>query len=274
MDILTDIITLKNDVSFSYQSMEKPQPNDFISTHLHNSYELLFFYGGDADYSIAGSIYHLNKNDLLLIKPSTFHNLILLSSHPYERIVCNFSEAVLPPELLDHFKSLGEFYHVEKDSPLEYLLNSLKSSAPILDEEELLSFVRATIPLIVLHLKHIGKQTVKEKLPIHSTIQKILFYIDENPMQPLSLNSLSQTFYLSESHIAHLFKQHLNTSAAQYINRKKILYAQSLIHSGIMPAQVAEMCSYESYATFYRQYKKHLGVSPMYDFTKQGKNSP
>ena len=268
MDISTNIITLKNDVAFSYQCTEKPQPDDFISTHLHNSYELLFFYGGDADYSIAGSIYHLNKNDLLLIKPSTYHNLILLSSHPYERIVCHFLEEVIPPEFLEDFKGLREFYHVEKDSPLEYLLNSLKASSYILEEEEFLFLLRSTIPLLVLHLKHIGEQAVKEKLPIHSTIQKILFYIDENPMQPLSLNSLSKTFYLSESHIAHLFKQHLNVSATQYISRKKILYAQSLIRSGIMPAQVAEMCSYESYATFYRQYKKHLGVSPMHDSTK------
>ncbi len=268
MDTSTDSISIKNGVAFSHRHFEKPQPDDIVSTHIHNSYELLFFYDGDADYSIAGSIYHINKNDLLLIKPSTYHNLILLSSHPYERIVCNFLEEIIPPDLIDDLKGFGEFYHVKKDSPLEYLLNGLKISYPILGEEDFLRYLQNTLPLLVLHIKHIDKKTEKEKVPIHSTIQKILFYIDENPMQPLSLNSLAQTFYLSESHVAHLFKKHLNTSATQYINRKKILYAQSLITSGMMPAQVADICSYESYATFYRQYKKHLGVSPMHDFMK------
>lgn len=268
MEILTEKIALTEGVAFTHCHFEKPKPDDIISTHLHSAYELLFFYDGDADYSIAGSTYHLNKNDLLLIKPSIYHNLILLSSHAYERSVSHFLEEVIPPDLVEDLKGLGEFYHVEKDSPLENLLNSLRSSQSILSEEEFYKYQKTILPLIIVHLKHIDKQTVKEKLPVHSTIQKILSYIDENPMQPLSLSSLSQIFYLSESHIAHLFKQHLNTSATQYINRKKILYAQSLITSGIMPAQVAEMCSYESYATFYRQYKKHLGVSPMHDLTK------
>lgn len=268
MDTSRDILTIKNGVGFSHLRLEKPQPDDIVSTHLHNSYELLFFYEGDADYSIAGSIYHLNKNDLLLIKPSVYHNLILLSSHPYERTVYNFFEEVVPDDLLEGVRGLGEFYHVEKNSPLAGLLNSLKSSQEVLDEEDFVRFLQASLPLIILHLKYIDNQTVKEKLPVQSTIQKLLSYIDENPMKPLSLKRLSKTFYLSESHIAHLFKQHLNTSATQYINRKKILYAQSLICSGIMPAEVADMCSYESYATFYRQYKKHLGVSPMHDFTK------
>ena len=268
MEILTEKIALHEGVAFTHCHFEKPKPDDIISTHLHSAYELLFFYDGDADYSIAGSTYHLNKNDLLLIKPSVYHNLILLSAHPYERSVGHFIEEVIPPDLVDDLKELGEFYHLEKDSPLENLLNSLKSSQSVLSGEEFSRYLQTILPLIILHLKHIDKQTVKEKLPVHSTIQKILFYIDENPMKVLSLKGLSRIFYLSESHIAHLFKQHLNTSATQYINRKKILYAQSLISSGIMPAQVAEMCSYESYATFYRQYKKHLGISPMHDFTK------
>ena len=268
MDTSTDILAIKNGVGFSHRRLEKPKPDDIVSTHIHNWYELLFFYDGDADYSIAGSIYHLNKNDLLLIKPSVYHNLILLSSHPYERTVYSFLEEVVPDDLLDDLRGLGEFYHVEKDSPLENLLSSLKNSQEVLGEADFSRFLQASLPLIVLQLKHIDKQTLKEKLPLQSTIQKLLSYIDENPMKPLTLNGLSKIFYLSESHIAHLFKQHLNTSAARYISRKKILYAQSLIRSGIMPAEVANMCSYESYATFYRQYKKLLGVSPIHDFTK------
>lgn len=182
--------------------------------------------------------------------------------------MCHFLEEALSPDLVKDLKGLGEFYHVEKDSPLEHLLSSLKNSQEILGEEDFARFLQASLPLFILLLKHIEAQPIKKKHLVHSTIQKILSYIDENPMQPLSLNALSQTFYVSESHIAHLFQQHLHTSATQYINRKKILYAQSLIFSGVMPAQAAEMCSYESYATFYRQYKKHLGVSPMHDFKK------
>ena len=258
-----------NECMLSYLLFPKPTPPDFISTHIHHTYELIFFYEGDADYSVAGEVYSLKKYDLLLIKPSTYHNIILHSSHPYERTICNFRESHIPQELIEPLRNLDPYYHIPPDSPLFHLLDSLKLTVKcISDQKDLQAFYLQILPAIILHLKHLDSYAAKETIPIHSTIEKIIYYIDENPMKPLSLSDLAKTFYLSESHIAHLFKKHLNTSATQYINRKKIIYAQTLILSGMPPAVAAEKCSYESYATFYRQYKKYLGVPPMHDFAK------
>ena len=53
----------------NYSVSKAPKSKDFYDSHIHNNYELLFFFDGDADFIINGSIYHLQKNDLLLIKP-------------------------------------------------------------------------------------------------------------------------------------------------------------------------------------------------------------
>lgn len=260
----------KNETSFSYAIMLTPTPTDICATHLHNMYELLFFYNGDADCNIAGKIYHLRKNDLVLIKPSTYHNITLLSSQPYERIVCNFYEEIFPSFVSEILKNAPPLYHIPAENPILNLFEAMRTSYEVLPTETFEKFYSLTMPAIIMHLSHVdNNKPLEEKIALHSTFHKILFYIDKNPEKPLSLSRLSKIFYLSESHIAHLFKKHLNTSATQYIHRKKITYAKSLIVSGMPPAQVAEKCSYESYPTFYRQYKKLFGIPPNKDYVKE-----
>lgn len=264
-----DLYARYNEAYYSYALFPAPQPTDIATTHLHYTYEMLFFYDGDADCNIAGTIYHLKKNDLLLIKPSTFHNVTLHSSHPYERIVCNFQEDSFPLQVTEILKEALPLYHIPENHPILQLFDNLRASYNILPSDSFEKVFCLFMSAILIHLQHLdNSKLLKERVTLHSTFHKILFYIDENPEKPLSLFHLSQIFYLSESHIAHLFKKHLNVSATQYIHRKKITYAQSLIVAGMPPAQVAEKCSYESYPTFYRQYKKMFGVPPNSDYNR------
>lgn len=253
------------DVSGAFRSNGTPMTKDFYSSHIHNNYELLFFYNGDADYIVGGAIYHLQKNDLLLIKPAVYHHIRILSSRPYERIVLNFNETALLPELVPFVRSMGSFFRVEEDSPLKRIMDNLRDSTPSFNGNEHDYWLKSSLNQILLSLKHFSSFTVKEKIASRSVLEQILLFIDENPTLPLSIAFLAKKFNLSQSWIAHSFKNTLGVSPSQYINRKKITYAQSLIKMGTPPVQAAEMCGYVNYTTFYRQYKKYLGVSPAED---------
>ena len=79
-----------------------PKKEDFYG-HIHNEYELLFFYGGKADFDIGGKTYHLRKNDLILVKPAIYHYLNILSdSTPYDRAVFNFRDEDLNPKIVNN----------------------------------------------------------------------------------------------------------------------------------------------------------------------------
>jgi YesN/AraC family two-component response regulator len=145
---------------------------------------------------------------------------------------------------------------------IDNLRDCYNSSLP---ENEYKYISQTTLNQIVLNLKYNVALTVKEKLHSNSELESILLYIDKNPTLPLSISHLAKKFNCSPSWIAHSFKKNLNISPSQYISRKKITYAQSLINMGIPPVQVAEMCSYINYTTFYRQYKKYLGLNPVQD---------
>lgn len=253
------------DIVGTYVSTKAPKSKDFYSSHIHNNYELLFFYDGDADYIVGGSIYHLQKNDLLLIKPAVYHHIRILSSRPYERIVFNFSENVLLPELIPFIQGAENSFHVKNDSPIKRIMDNVRDCSSTFNEEEFIYILTTSLNQILLNLKYFSSHVVKEKIVSHSILEQILLFIDENPTLPLTISFLAEKFNLSQSWIAHSFKNVLGVSPSQYINRKKIIYAQSLINMGIPPVQAAETCGYVNYTTFYRQYKKYLGVSPAQD---------
>ena len=133
---------------------------------------------------------------------------------------------------------------------------------PVLSEEERKSLVRSGLSMILLLLQHRLQQQPILPEQENPTLKEILLYIDRHPEEAITAEQLSARFYVSTSWIVHIFRRYLGISLMQYIRRKRILYAQSLISAGAAPTDVAEACHFENYATFYRQYKAVLGHAP------------
>lgn len=63
--------------------------------HSHESYELLLFLSGNADYYVEHHRYHMKHGELLLIRSYDIHRIVVLDNSAYERVATHFS-----PELL------------------------------------------------------------------------------------------------------------------------------------------------------------------------------
>lgn len=129
----------------------------------------------------------------------------------------------------------------------------------------MLYLVEQSITNIILHLSHLQNETPKLPTESNQLLNDIIDYIDENITKPLNIDIISKKFFRSPSWIAHNFTETLNLPIQAYINNKKIIYAQSLISLGIAPTKVAVQLSFKNYSTFYKAYKKFLGISPMKD---------
>ena len=255
------------DVYFEYKTATTPSDQHF--KHMHNEWELYYFLSGDIDYILDRSSYHLKKHDLLLIRPNVYHYAIRNTQEPYKRFVINFSPEIAEKYLADHDSSFSIFSIDENEyihSVFEFL-KELPSNVELEDSHQLLRHSLETI-LLLLNYKPKGKMPVAITSP-PLAFQKLLDYIDEHIFDPLSVKDLADEFFVSESWVIHNFKKYLNIGAKQYINNKKILYAQSMIQSGKSATEVAVLCNFEDYSTFYRVYKKYLGCSPRQDEKKQ-----
>ncbi|MBE6701242.1 MAG: AraC family transcriptional regulator [Ruminococcaceae bacterium] len=247
-------------------AVDTPLPERF-HRHMHNEYEILYFLDGDAEYIIEGSVYKLKPGDLIFIRPKAFHYLLPISEKTYDRIVMHFSLSSIPLELHSFVNEAKEIYRIPKGHMIERLFENLLYIEGILSTKERRIFQKGYVEQILLSLKHLTTYDSVQPIRETKTLDKILRYIEEHPHEKIDVKSLSSTFYVSTSWIVHTFKKTLGISLMQYVNKKRILYAETMIRSGMSPTEVAKACNFDSYTTFYRQYTKVLGHSPKIDST-------
>ncbi|MDE7250911.1 MAG: AraC family transcriptional regulator, partial [Lachnospiraceae bacterium] len=93
-------------------------------------------------------------------------------------------------------------------------------------------------------------------------VVEIIHYINENLASDLTIETLSDKFFLSKYHMMRKFKEETGYSMHQYILEKRVLAARNLILAGSAATVASAECGFKDYSTFSRAYKKLLGQLP------------
>ena len=231
---------------------------------MHSYYEFLYFLGGEAQVLINGQTYQLKKRDLLLFHTGVHHCIIPNKSLEYERICIHFQKQSLRGPYQKILNALKPICHIHKYSSIDNIFNSFIEAeyTSHYSEEDIIDLISQNLGVIITHLKYL--QDEKNIVPIAANefINDVLDYIDKNITQPINIETISKTFFKSASSISHKFSYVMKMPIQQYITNKKIIYAQTLIQQGYPPMAVAHQLSFKDYSTFFKAYKRVLGVSP------------
>ncbi|MBQ8173973.1 MAG: helix-turn-helix domain-containing protein [Clostridia bacterium] len=238
-----------------------PQEKNFFH-HSHLNYEMLYFVRGDAEYNIEGRIFPLKPHDLIFIQPKQFHCLHLLSLAPYERYVSNFDAHVLPCENRERLDNLPSIVNIEENIFIRTCFEKLRSYANRFSEADTRLMIRCAVREILLNLIYEAPTIRRDCAQRNHIIDRIIALTNKYPEKDWNAETLSRELYLSKSYIQNVFSQHMEIGLKNYINTKKILYAQSLLLSGESPAFVCEACGFHDYSTFYRLFRKITGTTP------------
>ena len=258
-------ILSQHDELFRYDYLHEKNPvaTDFFG-HFHNEYELLFFQSGNASFNIDNKVFSLRKNDLLIIHPAQYHKLCVLSSMPYARHVFNFQRRILSAKESETLKNVVPVYHIESGSLIANAFTTLQTCESVYSAEDFEQLKDLTMHSILMNLQYLPKTEGSFHQP-HTRMDDMLDFINEHIEEPLNAQILADNFFISKSSVDRAFVEKMQISCKKYINKKKILHAQTLISEGVPALKAAERCSYESYATFFRQYKTILGIPPIQD---------
>ena len=252
-----------------------------VSVHSHDYYELYFFLEGSVDYVINDITYHLSNGDFLIIPPGIQHHpLFKKPNYHYRRFVLWINENFINSIAKEHPDIFYTFQFIKEQE--NYLIHVSDSTFQdiqarfihILEEmknNELCYQLECTI-LVVSLLIHINRIIYNEHKTITSATGSDLHinlcnYINMHLESDLSLNSLSDLFFLSKYHISHVFKEQMGISIYQYILQKRLIMGKNCILSGIPISQVHLHCGFHNYSSFFRTFKKEFGISPK-DFLK------
>lgn len=249
------------------------------SYHYHDFDKILILISGDVTYHIEGKTFKLEPYDIVLVNAFEVHKPVINSNSPYERVIIYIS-----PDFIDSYKKdnvdLSRCFVNAKENNTNVLrINSLKKSKLYSVVNELDESFKDNLfgnelykkALFIEFMIHLNRLSINKEINYIETnysnkkILSVIKYINDNLSKDMSIDSLAAHFFISKYYLMHSFKDETGFTINNYITTKRLLYAKSLIESGISITNACYQCGFKNYSTFSRAYKKVFNTSARKD---------
>lgn len=138
---------------------------------------------------------------------------------------------------------------------------------PLVQPETLLSmgniiklYLENLIDLDNLFHLHADSQDVTHKIPLH---ERVKAYIEQNYNSPLSLQILSETFFVNSSYLSRTFKENMGTPISGYITATRMRQAKMLLKNTNYPVHIVALnAGFTDANYFVKLFRKHTGMTP------------
>lgn len=248
-----------------------------VELHHHDFYEVFYLISGDVTYTIESKLYKVLPGDLLLISPKELHQVHIQSERSvYERYVLWLS-----PEFVQQLSTPASDLLSALDPGRPGYRNQLRLQGgdrsrvlslleQLYQEDQSDSFGADLLPksLLTQLLVTITRVALREALSVEDlsrsskTVTQVIEYINIHYGDPLSLDLLAETFFVSKYHLSHEFQRQVGTGVYRYIQKKRLQIARRLLSQGEKPSNVSSLCGFPDYAGFYRAFRGEYGTSP------------
>lgn len=236
--------------------------------HQHDErFEALFIARGSGIYAIDGRVYAVQQGDILLFNAGVIHDEcphisedlliygcgahgIALTGLKPDQLTDRAQVAVMPSG--EYYASVLQLYEMlwfhqhHKGIHYREIANSLLNAL-------LLQY------LAIWQGGHCGMN------PAEATLgQRIKDFIDEHYREDIELETITRALNVNRFYLAHVFKAFSGYSPKQYLIRRRIGEAQSLLLStdyGV--THVASLVGYDNVNNFHRIFSRLVGMSPV-----------
>lgn len=243
-----------------------------VNYHYHEFHKLLLLRSGSGSYCVDGKRYALMPGDIVRVGSRAIHRPEFQAGVPYERTIlyisreflqshqqggCDLERCFAPEQ--SHVLRLSEKCRQKIFSPADSLEKELAGSR--FGRE-----IRSRCLLLEL-LVEVGRALESEEslAPMeskNSRILEILRYLDTHLTEEISIDSLSQQFFLSKYHMMRLFKRETGCTVHEYVTDRRLLFARDSMAEGMSAADACFSSGWHSYSSFVRAYSKRFGTSP------------
>lgn len=125
--------------------------------------------------------------------------------------------------------------------------------------------VKEAESMVFLALARIWRYHRQKDGPFLEKLESLLDAIDAQPGKFTCIEQLCAATGSSEAHLRRLFLERVGTSPLDYIIRRRIERAKSLLSSSpLQVKEVADSLGYDDPFYFSRQFKRYCGVSPQH----------
>ncbi len=255
----------------------KDKTNKQFDFHYHEFNKIIIFLKGNVTYFIEGKAYYLKPWDILLVKHHDIHKPIIDPNEEYERVILWIDNDFMKSQndtnsdITKCFDMAGEKslnlirLDGEIQGKLKEIINEMEKS---INSEEFGSAIltNALFFQFMVYMNRIfmGEQFVPAQKVLRSNkqIEEVINYINEHLTEELSVEELSEKFYISKYYLMHKFKEETGFTLHNYISQKRLMLSLKMIKEGVPVVKASENCGFGDYSSYLRAFKKLFKQTP------------
>lgn len=248
------------------------QERDF---HFHEFDKIVILISGSVDYSVEGTSYKLQPNDILLVRNHMIHKAVIDVTVPYERIIIYLNSAYVDrfaPDsgLMDCFARAEKTRYClmrPDENGIAAVDECLRNIERCINDEGFAADIMrgAALTQLMVQLNRIMQRdsaSERETVEYNEKIADALSYINEHLREELNVDELAAREYLSRYYFMRLFKAQTGYTVHNYIRQKRLNLGARLIREGMPAMRASAECGFTDYSAFHRAFTQTFGVSP------------
>ncbi len=236
--------------------------------HVHEDcLEISILYSGESVYTIGNQTFPVRAGDVLIYNAGTPHDEHSGSDAKVGSYFLGIDQLSLPllPENCLIPEDCSPVFHIDRDFQAvkdlcETLLHHTEHRTAwsgVFLHYEMQTLLEIILTVVTRSSSPRSSEADRE------AAAPILSYLDQHCLEPITMKEISSALHMSESYIAHTFKQATGYSPIQYLLRRKIGTAQTLlISSSASISEIAQMVGFDSQSHFNKRFKSYVKISP------------
>ena len=236
--------------------------------HSHESIcEMLLIYRGTGIYTVNAVTYHLEEGDVLFYNQDDLHEV---SSGTEEEIgsycvgITNLRLKGLPRNHLvgeegPYVRKAGQMYPLLKEMCGQmYMMQETNQTGRLAAQ-----LLCASLVVMASQLEAFP-QAVADGTKEEQFVARIWNYLNKHYTEEISLEKIAEALGCSAPYVSHAFKNATGSTPIQYVIRRRIGLAQTLLISTDMTAtQIATTVGYDNTNYFCTLFAKVVGMTPI-----------
>ena len=241
------------------------------AAHCHSeSIEIQMALNGTGEFILDCIPYSLKHGDILVLNSNSIHDEIEDKNKDMDLFVISFSGLKLPglpancmvkdlsSPLIPSGPHSKLVFHIMRNI-YDVFMENLPGSSTVCNH--------LLYALVCRVLMLLDAQESPALPPAHYDIEKSVLsikkYIDTHYMENITLESIGRAVNLSPYYLSHIFKKLTDFSPIQYLTRRRLGEAQTLlIHTDKSITQISMEIGYETVSNFNNSFSKYIGLSP------------
>lgn len=245
--------------------------------HFHDQMEILIIMSEGDSFYIRNKIYPLSRGSIFILNSSDIHRSVAKPRSIYQFYSIRFYPEEIQGistenfDLIRCFRNHEKFNHmvrlnIDQLDHLLKLINKIEyylaTDCSAFGKEIFAKTLLAEVLIYVNFLYDLPPLPPAPEKEDLNDYYPIIAYINEHITDKISLDQLSQIFFMNKYYLSHLFKFLFGITVGEYITQKRLSLAKSYLRKGVSVTMSGEQAGFNSCNHFIRTFTRAVGMTP------------